>query len=265
MESKGTVYKGEMFAASATTKVSVEKTHTRLLLPQERRHKRRGKEVHQEEVVFRWGNIKKRAEKTLKEIVRIRCVIIDILPYVNITKQNWDANSATSVCSEVDSQTSKKPKKSGGKGSVVLSKESKHLGCVFQDTEPPKSKSIYGRAQNLWDQIAPSDFRKAPYTTSKIGNEGSIAKGLFRNVNLKSATLVRPKSRIEHRKKPYNKNDAPAEKHGIWRKKFAMSRKQGHVLLSFRSLVIISTIFEETWGRIRGTFESINAHAEQKI
>ena len=57
---------GEMFAASATTKVSVERTHTRPLLPQERRHKRRGKEVHQEEVVFRRGNIKKACRKDLK-------------------------------------------------------------------------------------------------------------------------------------------------------------------------------------------------------
>ena len=34
---------------------------------------------------------------------------------------------------EVDSQPKKKPKKSGGKGSVALLIESKPLGCVFQD------------------------------------------------------------------------------------------------------------------------------------
>ena len=43
---------------------------------------------------------------------------------------------------EVDRQPSKKSKKSGGKRSVASLTESKHLGCLFQDTEPPKSKSI---------------------------------------------------------------------------------------------------------------------------
>ena len=35
-----------------------------------------------------------------------------------------------------------KEQKTSGKGSVALLKKAKHLGCVFQDTEPPKSKSI---------------------------------------------------------------------------------------------------------------------------
>ena len=43
---------------------------------------------------------------------------------------------------EVDSQPYQKPKKSGGKGSVAFSKNSKQMGCVFQDTEPPKSMLI---------------------------------------------------------------------------------------------------------------------------
>ena len=42
----------------------------------------------------------------------------------------------------VDSQPNKKPKKTGGKGSVALLKNSKQFGCVFQDIGPPKSKSI---------------------------------------------------------------------------------------------------------------------------
>ena len=39
---------------------------------------------------------------------------------------------------EADMQPSKKSKKSGGKGSVAFLKESNQLGCVFQDTDPPK-------------------------------------------------------------------------------------------------------------------------------
>ena len=41
---------------------------------------------------------------------------------------------------------------------------------------------------------------------------------LFRIVNLTSVVLIFQNSRKEQRKKPCTKNDAPAEKHGIWRK-----------------------------------------------
>ena len=40
-----------------------------------------------------------RAEITEMESVRLRHVVIGILPYVNITKHNRDANSAKSACS----------------------------------------------------------------------------------------------------------------------------------------------------------------------
>ena len=66
---------------------------------------------------------------------------------------------------EADSQPSKKSKTSGGKGSVALLKESTYLGCVFQDTEPPKFNAIFAEEhKNLWDQIAPSASQKARYT-----------------------------------------------------------------------------------------------------
>ena len=68
-------------------------------------------------------------------------------------------------------EPSKKSKKSGGKGSVALLKNSKQVGCAFQDTEPQKSK----------------------YTTSKIGKGTVHRKELLGSVNLKST---------EHRKKP---------------------------------------------------------------
>ena len=42
----------------------------------------------------------------------------------------------------VHSQPNRKQNKSGGIGSVALLKNSKPVGCVFQDTEPSKSKSI---------------------------------------------------------------------------------------------------------------------------
>ena len=41
-----------------------------------------------------------------------------------------------------ENQPLKRPKKNGEKGSVASLKISRQLGCVFQDTEPPKSNSI---------------------------------------------------------------------------------------------------------------------------
>ena len=64
-------------------------------------------------------DIKDRPENTSTEAVRIRHMIIGILPYVKRTKLNLDASSVTSAYSgtEVDSPPNKKPKKTGGKGS----------------------------------------------------------------------------------------------------------------------------------------------------
>ena len=90
-----------MFAASATTAVSVERKHNRPLLHLGRRHKMTEenfrKESLSETVVFQEGNIKERADITSQETVRIRRVIIGILPYVKITYPNRDANSAKSA------------------------------------------------------------------------------------------------------------------------------------------------------------------------
>ena len=43
---------------------------------------------------------------------------------------------------QVDDQPGKKPKKNGDKSAVAILKETRQLGCVFQDIEPPKSSSI---------------------------------------------------------------------------------------------------------------------------
>ena len=83
-----------------------------------------------EAVVRLERDIKKRAEITLKETVRILSVMIGMLPYVKITYLNRDANSEKSSFSgtfEIDNQPSKKPKQSGGKRSLALLKNLKQL------------------------------------------------------------------------------------------------------------------------------------------
>ena len=90
-----------------------------------------------EEAVLLERKVKDRAKITSKEIVRIRRLIIDILCYVKTTCLYRDANSATNVCSDtlrLMGSPFKKSKKSVGKGSVALLKESIQLGsrCVAQ-------------------------------------------------------------------------------------------------------------------------------------
>ena len=44
---------------------------------------------------------------------------------------------------QVDEQPSKRSIKNGDKSAVAMLKITRHLGCVFQDMEPPKSSSIF--------------------------------------------------------------------------------------------------------------------------
>ena len=61
---------------------------------------------------------------------------------------------------EVDSQSDKKPKKNGEKGSVALLKKSKQLGCVFQDVESAKSKPNLRKGTISWDTRAACNSQK---------------------------------------------------------------------------------------------------------
>ena len=54
---------------------------------------------------------------------------------------------------QVADQPSKKPKGDGDNNAVALLKDSRQLGCVPQDTEPPESSSFYGRQRKSWNQF----------------------------------------------------------------------------------------------------------------
>ena len=49
---------------------------------------------------------------------------------------------------QVEDQPSKKPKKDNDKSAVAMLKDARHLGYVFQDTEPPESSSIFAEEPN---------------------------------------------------------------------------------------------------------------------
>ena len=82
-----------------------------------------------------------RADISLRESVRVRHVIIGALLCVSIASLKKGCTCGEKCRFrhvEADGQPSKKSQKSVVKGSVALSKESKHLGCVSQDSHPRK-------------------------------------------------------------------------------------------------------------------------------
>ena len=161
-----------MLAASVTTTANVEIKHIRPLLLRGRRHEKTEENLPKESlpqaVVPHEGDVKKRDDITLKETLRIRRVIIGILPHVNITKQNRDANSAKCAYSgtlRLTVSPGKSRRKVLVKGFVAFLKNSKQLGCVFQDVAPPKPFRFYARAQHFWDQSAACTSQKVHYAT----------------------------------------------------------------------------------------------------
>ena len=111
----------ETLTVSATG-IIVDNKHHHPLLLRRRRHRLTEEVLRQAlasgEKVLLEGKAKKRAKVTSKEIARIRRVIIGILPYVEITNLNRDANRATNVDSDMLRLTGKKSKKSGAKGQL---------------------------------------------------------------------------------------------------------------------------------------------------
>ena len=80
-----------------------------------------------------------------------------------------------------------------------------------------------------------------------------------------SANHVRQNSRKEHRKKPCNTKDAPAEKHGNWRKVYISSKIKATFYSPTEERATLAPSSKNSRGtRIRGRLWSINAHAEQK-
>ena len=60
---------------------------------------------------------------------------------------------------QVDERPSKKSIKNGDKFAVAMLKNTRQLGCVFPDMEPPKSSSILRKSSNYWNQ---SDVFNSP-------------------------------------------------------------------------------------------------------
>ena len=123
--------------------------------------------------------------------------------------QNYMTESGCKFCTncifrhkEVDSQPTKKPKKSGGKGSVALLKNSRQSGCVFQDSEPPKSKSILRKSTKSLGSKRSVHFSKGTLRHSKFWERKVHRRVLFSILNLMSVAPLLRILRTDLRKKP---------------------------------------------------------------
>ena len=142
-------------------------------------------------------------------------------------------------------QPSKKSKKSGVKGSVALSKESIQVGCVSHHSYP--RKSVLREEGKLGSNHAVK-FSTGTWHHLKIRERKVHREAPFRSVNLMSATRAPPSLRTGHKTKPCTKKDAPAEKHGTWRKvptnskirtkpRFTLLLKPGHCWRPLQNLL----------------------------
>ena len=77
---------------------------------------------------------------------------------------------------QVDEQPSKRSKKNGDKGAVAILKNTRQLGCVSQDVEPPKSSSILRKSSNILKPIRCVRFTKAALRHANIRDPKSIAR-----------------------------------------------------------------------------------------
>ena len=120
---------------------------------------------------------------------------------------------------QVDEQPCKKSKKNGDKIAVAILKNTRQLGCVFQDMEPPKSSSILRKSSNILKPIRCVQFSKPCYVTPTF--ETKIPRSVtFFQVNLMSVAPMLQNLRIGLRKRQSRKSDGPAKLRGSWPKVF---------------------------------------------
>ena len=185
-----------------------------------------------------------------------------------------------------EEKPSKKPKKVGAKGSVVLLRESKQLGCASQDSYP--RKSMQREERNLGSRHA-IKFSKGTWHQIKSGKKGSTARN-YPKVCLMSMVFARANSRwgdlaslsknvlrerclcapkFEERSHEETSHQEGCARRVAWDlAKHIYKVKNADkaaFLYSYWCKGNASTHFEQTRGaRIRSWFRSIDAHDEKK-
>ena len=147
--------------------------------------------------------------------------------------QNYRCNTGCTFCDkcrfrhvEAEEKPSKKSKKGGAKGSVALLKESFQVGCVSQDSHPRKS---IPRKEGRLASNRTVKFSKGAWHHIKIREKWSAQLC----VNFTSAIRALPDLKKGHQTKPYNKKDAPAQKHGELAKNVHKLENYGYIFVLF--------------------------------
>ena len=74
----------------------------------------------------------------------------------------------------VEEQPSKRSKKNADKSAVAILKETKNLGCVFQDMEPPNSTTILRKSSNVRRPTRRVRFTKAIVRHANIRDQNPL-------------------------------------------------------------------------------------------
>ena len=73
-----------------------------------------------------------------------------------------------------EEQPRKRSKRSGGRSAVAFLKETKNLGCVFQDVVPPRSSSILRKSSNTTKPIRCVRFSTAVLRNANLRHQNQL-------------------------------------------------------------------------------------------
>ena len=155
-------------------------------------------------------------------------------------------------------QLNKRSKKGGAKTTVALLKESTQLGCVSQESYP--RKSILRDSGKLGSKHT-VNFSRGTWHQIKIREWKGPSQGVMQKCEFQERTLVRRNSKIGHRKKLCNKNDAPRREAWDLSKNVYKLKNKNKDKATFyslhRSMGNAGTLFEKARvARTRGQFRS---------
>ena len=212
--------------------------------------------------------VRMRAKVTAEEIAQIRRVSIGNSPVCQNFKYESGCKFGDKCLfrhTEADGQPSEKSKKCCGKGSVASPKESKQLGCVSQDAEPPKKSSLRKRGK-LGSNFTVTFCQGTWHHLKKSGKKGSIARSYSKVSTSRTQSVC---AKFEDRTLQEDLHQERCARREAWD-----LAKHVHKLKTKDKATFHSPT--EAWAlpapsskkargaRIRGRFWSISAHADQK-
>ena len=200
----GSVQK-ETTAVSVTISTSVQNQHSRILLRDllrgRIREMRREPGVPEERVPV-VECFDGHARNTSKELAPIHSVKSGILQSACSTSPRMDSDLGKSALVRIVE-------------AVAILKNTRQVGCVFQDMEPPKSLSILRKSSNI---LKPIRCVEAVVRHANIRDQNPSLGYIFAQVNLIGAAPTLQNLRIGLRRRESGKSKVPAKQRGSWPK-----------------------------------------------